>query len=300
MFDSVQIARRIREARLGKNMTQMELADNMGVSYQAVSNWERANSMPDIGKLGQLCMILEISIDDLLGNDRAVENLKQIMNRREDEPVQAMPIEEVAEVLPLLPPKEAQEYVDSSVRTEEKANLKAIRPLAPFLEGEYLEKLIDRAENVSLKELSALAPFLEPEYLDRTAEKAILEGVKIKEVLAIAPFMSKDGLGRVAEKAEVSSLRELQCLAPFLRSEMLGKLVERAGTTDFREVSSLAPFLSGETLDQLVSRALQSEEGLEHISSVLPFLKRETVQRLAEELMKRGNTRVMKSVMPFL
>ena len=51
MFDTLQVAKRIRDARNAKNMTQMELADKMGVSFQAVSNWERGNSMPDISKL---------------------------------------------------------------------------------------------------------------------------------------------------------------------------------------------------------------------------------------------------------
>ena len=40
----MKVAREIREARITQNMTQMNLADEMGVSYQAVSNWERGVS----------------------------------------------------------------------------------------------------------------------------------------------------------------------------------------------------------------------------------------------------------------
>ena len=49
----------------------------MGVSYQAVSNWERGNSMPDISKLPELAGIFRVSVDSLLagnsggGNDSA-------------------------------------------------------------------------------------------------------------------------------------------------------------------------------------------------------------------------------------
>ena len=60
MFDTMSVARKIREARISLNMTQMNLADAMEVSYQAVSNWERGNSMPDISKLELLCRILDI------------------------------------------------------------------------------------------------------------------------------------------------------------------------------------------------------------------------------------------------
>lgn len=45
MFDMNRIGKAIRTARIGKNMTQMDLADQMGVSYQAVSNWERGVSL---------------------------------------------------------------------------------------------------------------------------------------------------------------------------------------------------------------------------------------------------------------
>lgn len=44
MFDIAKIAKHIRELRISKNMTQMNLADELGVSYQAVSNWERGVS----------------------------------------------------------------------------------------------------------------------------------------------------------------------------------------------------------------------------------------------------------------
>lgn len=41
MFNTIEIAKRIKQARIDKNMTQMNLAEAMGVSYQAVSSWER-------------------------------------------------------------------------------------------------------------------------------------------------------------------------------------------------------------------------------------------------------------------
>ena len=64
MFDTMKTAHAIKSARIKKNMTQMNLADEMGVSYQAVSNWERGNSMPDISKLEDLSKELEIDMTD--------------------------------------------------------------------------------------------------------------------------------------------------------------------------------------------------------------------------------------------
>ena len=41
MLDMRQIGQNIAELHRNCDMTQMELADRMGISFQAVSNWER-------------------------------------------------------------------------------------------------------------------------------------------------------------------------------------------------------------------------------------------------------------------
>ncbi len=45
MLNMGDVGRKISELRKSQNMTQMELADLMGVSFQAVSNWERGGSL---------------------------------------------------------------------------------------------------------------------------------------------------------------------------------------------------------------------------------------------------------------
>lgn len=67
-FNIRQIGQRIASKRRELNMTQSNLADQLLVSYQAISNWERGNTLPDIEKLPQLATILQLSIDELLGN----------------------------------------------------------------------------------------------------------------------------------------------------------------------------------------------------------------------------------------
>lgn len=71
MFDTNEIGRKISEFRKDSNMTQMELAERLNISFQAVSNWERGNSMPDISKLPELAELFGISIDELLGKNRS-------------------------------------------------------------------------------------------------------------------------------------------------------------------------------------------------------------------------------------
>lgn len=62
--------KRISECRQNLNMTQEMLAGRVGVTPQALSKWERGISYPDIPLLAQLCQVLDISADYLLGVDK--------------------------------------------------------------------------------------------------------------------------------------------------------------------------------------------------------------------------------------
>lgn len=55
-------------------MTQMELADKMGVTDKAVSKWERDLSYPDISSLPKLAEILGMSVDELMQVKHRSEN----------------------------------------------------------------------------------------------------------------------------------------------------------------------------------------------------------------------------------
>lgn len=60
------ISEKISELRKSCSLTQEQLGAKLGVSNQAVSKWEKGESMPDIMLLPKLCSILGISIDSLL------------------------------------------------------------------------------------------------------------------------------------------------------------------------------------------------------------------------------------------
>ncbi|MEC0243248.1 helix-turn-helix domain-containing protein [Paenibacillus dokdonensis] len=62
-----QLARNISIYRKERGMTQEELAQVLGLSPQAVSKWENAQTMPDISLLPALSRTLKVSIDKLLG-----------------------------------------------------------------------------------------------------------------------------------------------------------------------------------------------------------------------------------------
>ena len=57
---------KLRELRLGRSITQEELASYMHVTRQTISAWERGRHEPDIEGIKRLGVYFNISIDELL------------------------------------------------------------------------------------------------------------------------------------------------------------------------------------------------------------------------------------------
>lgn len=73
-----KIGKFISERRKIKNLTQMELAEKLGVSNRTISKWENGNSLPDYSIIHNLCEVLDISINELLsGEELTKENYQK-------------------------------------------------------------------------------------------------------------------------------------------------------------------------------------------------------------------------------
>lgn len=69
-----KVGEQIATLRKSKGITQSELGERIGVSFQAVSKWERGETLPDITLLPDLAKILETTVDYiLLGNEKIIE-----------------------------------------------------------------------------------------------------------------------------------------------------------------------------------------------------------------------------------
>ena len=66
-----KIGEKIRLLRTKNKMTQEQLADRLGISYQSVSRWENGITYPDIEILPAIAKHFAVSLDYLLGQDDA-------------------------------------------------------------------------------------------------------------------------------------------------------------------------------------------------------------------------------------
>jgi transcriptional regulator with XRE-family HTH domain len=69
-INNINIGENIKNLRKRKDITQEELAEHLGISYQSISKWERGDGFPDITMLPDLADFFNISIDELIGADK--------------------------------------------------------------------------------------------------------------------------------------------------------------------------------------------------------------------------------------
>lgn len=85
------VGKLIAMLRKEKQMTQLELANKLGVTDRAVSKWENGRGMPDLSLLEPLCSELDISVNELLSGEKANSEEKECDGKSEaGVPEQAM------------------------------------------------------------------------------------------------------------------------------------------------------------------------------------------------------------------
>lgn len=74
----MEIGKKLKAARIVSGLTQENVAENINVSRQTISNWETEKSYPDIISVIKLSNLYSISLDDLLkGDKKMIEHLEE-------------------------------------------------------------------------------------------------------------------------------------------------------------------------------------------------------------------------------
>lgn len=92
-MNQLKIGAFIAERRKLKKLTQAQLAETLGITDRAVSKWETGRSLPDASIMLDLCMLLDISVNELLSgeviemtdyNEMAEQNLLEMKKQKEE------------------------------------------------------------------------------------------------------------------------------------------------------------------------------------------------------------------------
>ena len=296
MFNTQKVAEVIRSARIKKNLTQMELADKMAVSFQAVSNLERANSMPDIGKIAELCQILDITYEQLFGSEGATaEIVKKIVDNEQE-----VSLEELTEVAPIVPPQKISQQVDKEFSGDNSIPIDKLVEIAPFVNNEVLDGAVMQNPEIDLASLSEIAPFLS----DSTLNSIVTAKLKnndfdLSEIHSFLPFLSQDSLQEIVKvklKDDNFDFSQIHSLLPFLKHDALSHMVDcavnKGRTSAYVDV---LPFLESAEVAKLAFSSV--ERGVD-VEEFLPFMEESDVAQLAVNLIKKGKS--INSLYPFL
>ena len=77
----LNIGKNIKKLRTLKNVTQEELADHLGISYQAVSRWEKGLCYPDIELIPEIANYFETGLDELMGGRQSKDEIDKIISK---------------------------------------------------------------------------------------------------------------------------------------------------------------------------------------------------------------------------
>ena len=76
-MDQIKIGTFLKLLRKEKNLTQEQLAEQLGVSNRTVSRWENGNNMLDISLLSEIAEFYDVSIPELIYGERKSENMRE-------------------------------------------------------------------------------------------------------------------------------------------------------------------------------------------------------------------------------
>lgn len=106
---SYEFADRLIAMRRSRGMSQEELARQLGLSRQAISKWERAESAPDVGNLVALADVYGVTLDEVVRGAEPecmaaksvddVEAVAEVVAEKPSEKAEAMPVASTADAV---------------------------------------------------------------------------------------------------------------------------------------------------------------------------------------------------------
>lgn len=300
-----KIGKTIADLRKANNMTQSEVADILGVSYQAVSKWERDESLPDIALLPQIADLYHISIDQLLRGsfemkEEEVEQAKEIVEEAtQDEPYETEKFD----------PGRFSEDLTSYINKElNDAFASAFENLAPFMKPKKIHKVLNRRK-IKLGSFSRNAY----EYFDSDTISDMIDSIgnvdekvfdQLLELLPICNSESKDKILDLIIESDMTRL-DISEMLPFLNKVQINRLLESYLEKEDRQkilenMEEFLPFINHEGKKLVIDFLTEGELNEIDLEEYLPFFNSEEKARIVSWITSQKEETDLDEIMPFL
>ena len=269
------------------NMTQSDVADALHISHQAVSKWERLESLPDITLLPSLAKLFNVTMEELLQGKRFEDEKEQNLNSNEEIFINDVAVENVEEA------KQVLRIMDNKIEI--------LKEIAPITKPKILDQVMDDVE-FDLEEIEDFLPFLGEEVFDKIINQAILSHTIHKLQEEIYPFLSEEQKDKLIEYyINHETDMDIEALYPFISSSHKEKLVYHFfSKEDMNNLEDLYPFLGVKEKDIVIDRFIETK-AYKYIEDLMPFLDEKQKDRIIEQAIE---DHISKSVLsdwaPFL
>ena len=172
MFDTMKFGRYLSRLRKNADMTQSELAEKLSVTRQAVSDYERGNSFPDVSILVLIADIFGITLDELINSGEPTRGEAHILNNI------------------------------ATGNNELNANLDEIKSLAPLLKPSILDKLsVGLAKNgIDISNIISLAEYLNDDSVITLLKNASFEKIDDELLKKLMPLLDERSKNMILQK----------------------------------------------------------------------------------------------------
>lgn len=284
----------IGELRREANMTQSEMAEKLHISHQAISKWERLESLPDVTMLPELAKLFNITMDELLKGERqpirangAEEReafIDDVVMEKIDEAKDVLKTldqakEFLKEIAPITKPKLLKDIVNGA-----EIDFESIEEFLPFLGSDLLDEMIDKViVNKTFERFhSGIYPFLKQSHKEKLIESYMKLDGEWAHIEDIYPFLNASQKEKLIiyfiDRNEIDKLEELY---PFISDEAKDKLIDFMLSRGlFEVIEDLMPFLANPQKDKIVDAVLKNNIGKGILSGWAPFLNQQQISHI--------------------
>ncbi len=159
MFDVKKFGATLSRKRKEQDMSQSSLADLLGFTRQAISNYECGNAFPDLETIIRMAEIFHTTVDELILCSGATNTETKLLLNKEILPKQVQ-MEEVMNVAPYVKPTTMDKIAE--VLSEQGIDISNILELSEFINDDKIYTLLEKAnfQKVDSLILNKLIPFL--------------------------------------------------------------------------------------------------------------------------------------------
>ena len=295
MFAMKEVGKRITEGRRAKGMTQMALADALGISYQAVSSWENGRTMPDISKLPEISEILGISVDEILGKEAPAV---QAALTNDTETV--LTPEDIAEAAPILPDERVEEMVEKQMEPDAvELDYDVVEPLLNYLDEDTCGKIFHKLyENGEYAKMVKMLDYVEEDAVDEVFLGMVADGKE--EARKLLDHVSDDAANKAFQSCVRNEWWEMaKRMVDYVDEDVIGAEMLSLAQAGKLDQLPLFDYPNEDDIAKIAWEAYQ-KDGVPAVKPMLDYISEDGIEKIAWDAYQKGGVPAVKPMLDYI